>query len=453
MSLEARLRVGLVAAWIAFAAASTATAQVTGLYYQEVEKDGRVYVFNTPERYKAWQQSGDMGTALTLIGEGAHGETIVAENETALDLYLFKHGLPGYDRPTPKPTPPPVPTALKVGEGELKFGFLLQAWYVTDDSPVGPLAGSGGNWLGNTNGSNTFRFRRAEVKLYGKIAADWGFELMVDPAKTQTFSSSGVVLTDSKILQDAAVSYLGVPRHEFAIGQKKIALTEEGVHSSSDLDFSERARVTRLFSDRRETGLFYKGELGQKVGLWASFTNGTPTNTLDDSNDTLFSALRVDVKPIPGLLVGMSGGASAGETVTDSSGTQVVRHRTRGRMGGHVRYDGPEKVPVGFRFEYLAANDGQLSPANRHRNGYYASLLYTLRKQYRFASRYERLDQNEAVTGDTLSQWTLGFHYLTKGKNLNFKLDYYDIEEPGRTIAGVPEEDYEQVVLAAQVAF
>ncbi len=448
-----KLLVGLVAVLIVFGATSAANAQVDRLYYQEIEKDGRVYVFNTPERYRLWQQSHDMGTAITLIGEGVNGMTIVAENETVVDLYLFKHGLPGYDRPTPKPAPPTVPTALKIGEGELKIGALLQAWYVADDSPVGALAGSGGNWLGNTNGSNTFRIRRAELKLYGKIAADWGFEVMVDPAKTQTFSTSGVVLTDSKILQDLAVTYLGVAHHEFAMGQKKIVVTEEGVHSSSDLDFSERARITRQLSDKRELGLFYKGEFGKKFGLWASFTNATLANTNDDSNDTLFSAVRLDFKPVPGLIVGLSGGTSAGETVTDSTGTTVARRKARERVGGHVRYDGPESVPLGFRFEYLAADDGQLTGPDKHRDGYYTSLLYTLHKQFRFATRFERFDQNDDAPGDTLSQWTVGFHYLPKGKNLNFKLDYYDINEPGRTIAGLPEEDYKQLVLAAQVAF
>src|SRR5436305_5453006 len=92
---------GLVAL-VALLAASVAMAQVTGLYYKEVEKDGRVYVFNTPERFQSWSQSGDMGTAVTLPGRGPNGETIVGENETAIDLYLFKHNLDAYDRPTPK---------------------------------------------------------------------------------------------------------------------------------------------------------------------------------------------------------------------------------------------------------------------------------------------------------------------------------------------------------------
>jgi hypothetical protein len=188
----------LIAVTLVVLLAQAAAAQVGSLYYREVEKDGRVYVFNTPERFKLWEASGDMGVSITLIGRGPNGETVVAENETALDLYLFKHGLDAYDRPTPKPTPAPLPTVLKVADGELKFGMLLQAWYVGDDSE----RATGTSYLGNTTGVNTFRLRRAEFKLSGKVTKAWGFELMVDPAKSQPFGAG----TDDKILQDLAVA-------------------------------------------------------------------------------------------------------------------------------------------------------------------------------------------------------------------------------------------------------
>ncbi len=97
---------GLLALVIALAVVPIASAQVTGLYFKEAEKDGRIYLFNTPERYKSWSESGDMGQSVTLPGAGPNGETIVAENETAVDLYLFKHNLPAYERPTPKAAPP-----------------------------------------------------------------------------------------------------------------------------------------------------------------------------------------------------------------------------------------------------------------------------------------------------------------------------------------------------------
>ena len=76
-------------------APAVAQGPLMGLYYNEVEKDGRVYVFNTPERYKSFMASGEIGTAVTLVGRAEGGKTLVAENETAVDLYLFKHNLPG----------------------------------------------------------------------------------------------------------------------------------------------------------------------------------------------------------------------------------------------------------------------------------------------------------------------------------------------------------------------
>ena len=82
--------------------AAIAHADITGLYYQEVEKDGRIYVFNTAERYASFQAAGEIGTAITLIGKGEGGKTLIAENETAADLYLFKHDLPAYEHKTPE---------------------------------------------------------------------------------------------------------------------------------------------------------------------------------------------------------------------------------------------------------------------------------------------------------------------------------------------------------------
>ena len=56
-----------------------------------------------------------MGTAITLIGRGPNGETVIGENEAAIDLFFFKHNLPGYERPTPKPVVPPAFPKTTIG--------------------------------------------------------------------------------------------------------------------------------------------------------------------------------------------------------------------------------------------------------------------------------------------------------------------------------------------------
>jgi hypothetical protein len=97
------LVVALAAALALLAGAAARAQSVTSLYYQEVQKDGQVYVFNTPERFASFQASGQMGTNVTLVGRAEGGMNLVGENATAVDLYLFRHNLPAYDRPTPQP--------------------------------------------------------------------------------------------------------------------------------------------------------------------------------------------------------------------------------------------------------------------------------------------------------------------------------------------------------------
>ncbi len=422
--------------------AGTAPAQVNLLWCKEVSHEGRIYVFNDPNTFKGWETSREMGKSLTRVNYGPAGETAVFENEAALDLYNFKHNRDAEVRPykapeAPKPVPP---TSLKIGDGELKFGALLQAWYVADDSP----ASTGSSWLGNTTGYNTFRFRRAEIKLSGKITPAWGFEVMFDPSKSQNFT--GAAGTDGKILQDLAVTYLGLKGHEFSLGQKKIALTEEGIRSSSELDFAERAQVTRTFSDKRETGLFYKGEYGEMFAAQASITNGSLSNTNSETNDTVFAAARFDVKPAHGLLLGASGGTGA---VNGGSA-----HNGRSRYGAHVKYDGGDDLPIGFRAEYVRATDEQgPGKADLNQDGWQAALLYTVHKQYQFGVRYDEINKNKDVDGNKTKTFTAGFHYLIKGKNINLKADYFNIKQEGRKVNNVLDEKYSQFVLAAQVAF
>ncbi len=430
-------------AWVLLLAVTAVTgatrpaeAQVARLYYQEVQKEGRYYVFNTPERFKMFQETGDMGTSITLVRQGPNGETVVAENETALDLFNFKHNLPAYERPTPPPAPPSVPTALRIGqEGELKFGALLQVWYIFDDSPVG----TGVSWLGNDPGQNTFRIRRAELKMSGKFSPDWGFELMLDPAKNINVSAG----QDGKILQDIAISYLGFKGQEIAIGQKKIVLTWEGLRSSSELDFAERAQITRRFGDRRQAGLFYKGELGRHWLLYGSLTNGTTTNTNANSNDTLLSVARVDYKPMPGLLLGASG----------AYGQLTLNHLERSRYGAHVIFDGTETLPLWIRGEYMGATDEQADGTDVEADGYYLSALYTFVKKFRVGLRYDFIDVDKSNPDATSTIWTAGFAWLPKGKNVNFKFEWYGIDEPLRKVGGQPDPRYNEYVIAAQLAF
>ena len=416
--------------------AGTAHAQVNLLWYKEVAKDGRIYVFNDPNEFKAWEGSGELGKSITKIGYGPAGETVVFDNENALDLYNFKYGKEPEVRAYKAPKAPtfPPPTTLKVGDGELKFGVLLQGWYYGDDGDQGP----GSAYLGNPNGVNSFRMRRAEIKLSGKVAKDWGYEVMIDPTKSPSVTAG----SDGKILQDFAITYLGLKGHQFTLGQKKIAMTEEGLRSSSEIDFVERSRIARIIGDQRQMGFFYKGDYGSMFGAQASVTSGLPSN-VDGTSDRLFYAGRFDVKPTKTMVLGVSGG-------TGNQGTAALK---RDRLGAHFRWDGTETLPLMFRAEYGMATDGQTNGTEIDREGFYVSSLYTFAKKYRIGVRYEEYDPNNDVANDELSIVTGGFHYMIMGRTVNLKAEWYGVEQKGRKVNNVLDEKYNQFVIGAQISF
>jgi hypothetical protein len=154
MSLRV-LRRGLVAVAVLITTAGAALAQSTTAwapFYAEVEKDGRIYVFSIGQRYDAFQKSGgaEMGQAILRPGYGPNGETVVFDDQNAINLYNFKHGLPGEYSPPPKeaPQPPHYPSGKFSG---LMFGdyYSYDKWHQDQVSATNTnnVQGQQGFWL------------------------------------------------------------------------------------------------------------------------------------------------------------------------------------------------------------------------------------------------------------------------------------------------------------------
>ena len=62
---------------------------VTSVYYREFLKDGRYFVFNNATAAAAFEQISETGVGITRIGIGPKGESVFADNETALELFLY----------------------------------------------------------------------------------------------------------------------------------------------------------------------------------------------------------------------------------------------------------------------------------------------------------------------------------------------------------------------------
>jgi len=85
----------MVALLVGVLLAAGADAQT--FYYNEVTKDGRIYVFADASRYDAFVkgEATQNGPVITRDGYGPNGETVVFDSENAINLYNFKHGRAG----------------------------------------------------------------------------------------------------------------------------------------------------------------------------------------------------------------------------------------------------------------------------------------------------------------------------------------------------------------------
>jgi hypothetical protein len=122
---------------LAFAAGSWAQ----GMFYQEVEKNGRIYVFANGQRFEAFEKSGgaEVGVAITRLGFGPKGETVVFDSEDAINFYNFKHDKPG--EVFAKPKPPAPPSAFPSGKfSGLMFGdyYYYDKWHQDTISTANP---------------------------------------------------------------------------------------------------------------------------------------------------------------------------------------------------------------------------------------------------------------------------------------------------------------------------
>ncbi len=77
----------LICTFICSSAYSTPKGKST---YQEIEKDGRIYVFTSLNRKTDFQKSGELGKGIIKIGYGPNGETVVFDSDDAIYDYDSK---------------------------------------------------------------------------------------------------------------------------------------------------------------------------------------------------------------------------------------------------------------------------------------------------------------------------------------------------------------------------
>jgi hypothetical protein len=368
-------------------------------------------------------------TGALLAGAGsarAQGDRVASAAERTLPLLSTATATATAADTTP-PKPPvaaPAPSAIEVSVGKVKFGGLVQAWYVGGDQTV----------------TNTFRVRRAELKFSGEITGRSRWTVAADLAKTLSMNNSyttvdgekvvtdGSVNQGSRLLQDAYVT-LGLGGFTLDAGQHKLPVGLEGGATSpaktdvveKALFMTDRARSGGI-ADVRDLGVSLRGRVLPGTDLQLGLYNGSGESmgTVDRNEGKAFVGRVVHrVAVVPGLQLGASG-VWAGEPADAPR---------KDRLGAEMLFaSGPLKLQA----EVMGAADGAV-----RRRGYY------LHAGYRFGviepvARFDVWDPDTRT--DAGASTAVGRDYLA---GFNYLLDGPGVKLQGnlirRTLPGVAE--------------
>jgi len=427
MRKTAALAAGLLALALFAVPAPPAEGQIMGLFYQEIEKDGRIYVFNTPEAYKSFETSGEMGVAITLIGRGVDGKTVVAQNETAADLYFFKHNLPGYERKTPAPPKPPFDVAWKDGKTTIKsknaqlvLSNRVQVRLTQADPEVGDSKGS-------------FRIRRAKTKFEGWIySSNLQYELQMNWA-------------DSSPLEDASINYdLTGGKKMFMVkaGRFKVPFGRQELTSSGSQQFVDRSIVSNEFAKGRDNGFQLWGTpLGGKIDWRVGVFNGAGRTATSNDNDAYQYNARLTWQPF--------GDVKYSETDFDSKEEPLfaiaAQYESNDKFGATSGVDTDREIvgaDVAFKYkglfafaEYFDATVDRETGAGFDQEGLHAQVGYRFAKSYDVALRYAAWDPSKSIPDNDRIETGIAFGYFWNKHNNKLQADFRQVEDDatGRT--------------------
>ena len=136
---------------LVLASVFTARVEAQTFFYSEVEGRSNLRVCQVASRYDAFVKTdgGDTGAVIERPGYGPNGETVVFDSERAINLYNFKHGLPGEHFSEPEETPKSKFPSGKISG--LMFGdyYWYYQWHQDQISSTNPTAveGQHGLWF------------------------------------------------------------------------------------------------------------------------------------------------------------------------------------------------------------------------------------------------------------------------------------------------------------------
>jgi hypothetical protein len=261
-------------------------ARAQGMYYKEIVKDGRIYVFNNAEEAERFEKTGELGKAITRPGAGPNGETVIADSERALELFFFKHGI---SEPVPQPPPPPPPPpAWRIS------GLVFGDYYYFADHHIDTTTTTPTGTLPQWKNQQGFWFRR----LYFTYDHDLGSKITT---RFRLEANSNGKLQGGNLnpyVKDAYVRWTYHGKHMAYLGIWGSA-TFYWLENFWGLRHIEKTPADLYrFDSSRDFGVSFEGPIGTApLTYMAQFGNGSGNGSETDPDKTVRIEVRYDANP------------------------------------------------------------------------------------------------------------------------------------------------------------
>jgi hypothetical protein len=424
----------------AFAARVAAQGAIERMYYREIRQDGRIYVFNDPAEANRFEQSGEVGRGITRFGVGPAGETVIADNETALELFFYKYGIPEV---VDRPKPPTMrvewrdgKTRISTDQAYMELSNRVQTRF-TGEAPDATVQLPGTEHPGHDKAS--FRIARTKTKFEGWIwQAPISYEMQLNwPAVSG--SNPGA------ILEDAVVDFDTTKTNVFRVrlGQFKVPFGRQQLTSSGNQAFVDRSIVANEFERGRDTGAAVWGSTPNnafeyRVGLF----NGNGMTRTENDNASMQVNARLMWQPNQTMSLRQRAWVSGPlysegdfESVDQPIYAVAVNYERASNWGATTGNDLKSNV-VGadgiFKFkgvfatgEYFFRIREPEIGSSFHSNGWYAETTYLLphRRRWEVGGRYGQWEQSDIVANDRRNEARAGVSYYFQRHNLKLQTD------------------------------
>jgi phosphate-selective porin len=293
-------RVAWLAVALAVSAALSAPVFAQEGYYQEIARDGRLYVFASEKNLQAWEASKELAVGtITRPGYGPNGETVVFDGPAAVEEFNKRHGKTDAAPKEAKSEDVKLPFNVQYRMPGLRLSFpkfelnwtnrmQLRLTYDDLDSAAAQIDRA------------SFRVRRFKLKLDGWIySRELTYEFQVN------WVGIGVAGNNTPIVEDAVLDY------DFTGGKKLLRLKaiqfkapfgRQELTSSGSQQFVDRSIASALFAPARQVGAQVHGQFGNAdvadmVTYAAGVFNGDGIVHSANDNDKMEWVARVMVSP------------------------------------------------------------------------------------------------------------------------------------------------------------